>query len=356
MGTESTPNVRESGFQESLPDGKARCLVCPRGCVIAEGRRGFCHTRLNRGGRVHTLTYGLASSVMADTIEKKPVFHYQPGSMALSLGSFGCNLRCIHCQNWRIAHVKPAELQEDILPPHRLVELALRRKCQGIAWTYNEPTLWLEYTIDGAESARKEGLYTCYVTNGYITKRALDALGPLLDIYRVDVKGFSADFYRRLAHARDWKAVLRAAERAGGHWGMHVEVVTNVIPGWNDEPRVLRSIARWIFSELGPETPWHVTRFVPHLKLSHLDPTPVRTLERGREIGGEEGLRFVYLGNVPGHPAQNTYCPHCGERVISRYGMGVDELRLDGNRCARCGSPLPITGPARVTAGRRRLL
>ena len=349
MGKERAPNLREALLQESLPGGKARCLLCPRACVVADGKRGYCFTRLNRGGRLYTLTYGLVSSATADTIEKKPVFHYQPGSLAMSLGSLGCNLRCIHCQNWRIAHVKPSEFQESILPPRRLVQHALREGCQGIAWTYNEPSLWLEYTLRGAELAREQGLYTCYVTNGYITGRALDALGPWLDIYRVDVKGFGADFYRRLARARDWDSILRAAERAKDRWGMHVEIVTNVIPGWNDQPGTLRSIARWILSALGAETPWHVTRFVPHLKLSHLPPTPRETLERGREMGTEEGLRFVYVGNVPGHPFQNTYCPWCGELLIARFGNMVTEVHLEGVSCVSCRRPLPLTGPARPT-------
>ncbi len=336
-------------MQEGLPGKRVRCLLCPRGCVIAPGRRGFCRVRENRDGRLHTLIYGRVSSLSADTIEKKPVFHYQPGSMALSLGSLSCNLRCLHCQNWHIAHARSLIGNRTFLSPEVMVNLALETQCQGVAWTYNEPTIWLEFALKGAELCKEKGLYTCFVTNGYITPRALDALGPYLDIYRVDVKGFSDSFYRELAHARDWKAILWAAERARSRWNMHVEVVTNVIPQWNDDERTLRSIARWLVSTLGKDTPWHVTRFIPHLRLSHLAPTPVEKLDRAREIGLEEGLRYVYSGNVPGHPGEHTYCPACGARLIARWGVGVREVFLQEGRCPECGLQPPIKGPVKVT-------
>jgi pyruvate formate lyase activating enzyme len=235
------------------------------------------------------------------------------------------------------------------LSPEVMVELARDTDCQGVAWTYNEPTIWLEFTLRGAELCKEKGLYTCYVTNGYITSRALDVIGPYLDIYRVDIKGFSDRFYRELARAKDWQAILQAAERAKNRWKMHLEVVTNVIPTWNDDTGTLRSIARWIVSHLGEDTPWHVTRFAPHLRLSHLPPTPVKTLEIAREIGKEEGLSYVYTGNVPGHPGEHTYCPHCGHKLITRFGFGVREVFLEGGRCPQCGYQPPIIGEVKVT-------
>ncbi len=340
---------RPALLQEELPGKRARCLLCPRGCVVAPGRKGFCRVRKNRDGRLHTLIYGRVSSLSADTIEKKPVFHYQPGSMALSLGSLSCNLRCLHCQNWHIAHVRSLVGSRTFLSPEVMVNLALETQCQGVAWTYNEPTIWLEFALEGATLCKEKGLYTCFVTNGYITPQALDTIGPFLDVFRVDVKGFSDSFYRELARAKDWEAILKAAERARNRWNMHVEIVTNVIPQWNDEEGTLRSIARWVVSSLGKETPWHVTRFVPHLRLSHLPPTPVETLERAREIGLEEGLLYVYSGNVPGHSGEHTYCPSCGAVLIARWGFGVREVFLEEGKCPECGLRPPIRGPAKVT-------
>jgi pyruvate formate lyase activating enzyme len=220
--------------------------------------------------------------------------------------------------------------------------MALNNGCTGLSWTFNEPTLWFEYTLDTAKLARQNSLYTNYVTNGFITWEALSLLAPHLDVYRVDIKGFSAVFYQKIAHLTDFEGVLKSTEKAKSH-GMHVEVVTNITPGFNDDDRELRGIASWIKSSLGEDTPWHVTRFFPHLHLSHLNPTRVSVLEHAREIGINCGLRYVYIGNVPGHEAENTYCHSCSTLLIKRDVFDILENRIKEGKCPQCGSEIPGT-------------
>jgi pyruvate formate lyase activating enzyme len=336
---------------ESLPGGRARCGICVRRCVIADGKRGWCGTRVNRDGRVFSLIYGQVASIAVSPIEKKPLFHFYPGSRWLSLGSLGCNFRCPGCQNWDIAHALAkassgtpgtVRLRETgFLAPRQLVALAREQRCLGISWTYNEPTLWFEYVLEGTQAAREAGLLTNLVTNGSITPEALDLVAPWLDSFRVDLKGFTPKLYRRLARLDDFSGILSVTSRAKHRWGLWVETVTNLIPGFNDDDEQLAGIASWIRDELGPETPWHVTRFVPHLRLERLEPTPIDRLERARNIGLTAGLKYVYLGNVAGHGAENTYCAGCGELLIRRYGLAIVEFRLCGGGCPRCGAGLP---------------
>ena len=344
--------MRECILYDKLDDGRVHCLVCPRDCRIGDGRAGFCGVRHNRGGRLYAITYGKITSAAADPIEKKPLFHFHPGTRVFSLGSAGCNLRCIHCQNWQIAHERlDGAVDDDGAPslpgltdmsPEQAVATAQASGCAGIAWTYNEPTVWLEYTIDTAKLCREAGLYTVYVTNGYATEAAVDAIGPYLDAYRVDVKGFTDGFYKRLAGVANWRTILVAAERAKHKWGCHVEIVTNVIPTMNDDDSQLRGIAEWILESLGPETPWHVTRFMPYLDLSDLPSTPTSTLDRARGIGLAVGLQFVYVGNDPGNPGENTYCPGCGRIVIERTGYATMPRLVRDGACADCGRQLNI--------------
>jgi pyruvate formate lyase activating enzyme len=221
------------------------------------------------------------------------------------------------------------------------VELAQHYGCAGIAWTYNEPSVWFEYTLDSARLAREKGLYTVYVTNGYLTPEALDMIAPYLDVWRVDVKGFNDDMYRRLTRVRHWRSILDVTKRARQKWGMHVEVVTNIIPGMNDDEKQLKKIAGWIRDELGDLVPWHVTRFYPAYRLKHLLPTPLSSLERAYEIGRQMGLKFVYVGNVPGHESENTFCHVCGKMVVRRNGYDARITGLDDRgRCRFCGADL----------------
>ncbi|MFA5843892.1 MAG: AmmeMemoRadiSam system radical SAM enzyme [Coriobacteriia bacterium] len=327
---------------------RIRCLLCPHACRIADGSRGVCGVRENRDGVLWALTYGKVSSVAVDPIEKKPVFHFHPGTSALSLGSVGCTMRCLHCQNWSISRATPGDAgragELEDLPVAEVVPLALRHGCRGVAFTYNEPVIWAEYVLDVSRECKDAGLYTVMVTNGYVTEAGLDLFGSAIDVWRVDVKGISDATYRKLCKVPSPKPVFEMAERAKSVWGMHVEVVTNVVPTINDDEETLRSIAAWIHDRLGPGTPWHVTRFFPYLELSHLEPTPPKTLRRAREIGREEGLDFVYLGNVSEPGGEDTVCPGCGAVALRRDGYRVEDAAVTGGACSGCGRGLGIEG------------
>ncbi len=328
---------------DKLDGGGIRCRVCRRRCAIGPGKRGFCLTRENHDGQLVSLTWGLVAAMHLSPIEVKPLFHFYPGSQWLSMGSLGCSFRCPGCQNWELAHsrVDESDRAAELIEPARLVELAIARRAKGLSWTYNEPTLWLEYTIEASRLGRERGLLANYVTNGYITPEGLDAVAPFLDAYRVDIKAFSRHAYQSLANIADFEGVLESAERAKRVHGLHVECVTNIVPGFNDDEAQLRSLADWIVALLGADTPWHVTRFVPHLDLRHVPTTPVATLERARAIGLERGLQYVYLGNVPGHPAEDTHCHACDALLIERRHHTAVCKRLAAGRCPDCHATIP---------------
>lgn len=328
---------------KALPKGEVRCLACLRRCRIAIGKRGWCRTRENQGGRLISLIYGRVATLSLNPIEKKPVFHFLPGSRWLSVGSLGCNFRCPGCQNWELAH---ADLDRELnslqyISPAALVRLARDRQAAGISWTFNEPTIWIEYILDTAPLAKQAGIFTNLVTNGALTQEALDALGPHLDVYRSDIKGFLGRTYMALANLPQYEEIFRAAERARHRWGMHVELVTNIIPGINDDEATLGGIARWIASRLGPDIPWHVTRFYPAFSFQDRPVTPLKTLLRAYNLGRDGGLRYCYLGNVPGHELENTYCPRCQTLLIRREIFEVLENRLQAGCCPQCGTPIP---------------
>jgi pyruvate formate lyase activating enzyme len=324
---------------ETLPGGRVRCNVCQWRCLINPGELGVCRMRINRDGKIFAMNYAEISSVAPDHIEKKPLFHFFPGTYAFSLGGWGCNFHCKGCQNWEISCADIPQGSQQLLP-EREIELARDYNCQGIAWTYNEPAIWLEYTLDSAKAAKKDNLYTVYVTNGYATGECLDAMGPWLDAWRVDVKGFTDGFYRQLAKIPHWRGILDVTKRAKEKWHMHVEVVTNVIPTMNDDEEQLTSIAAWIRDNLGELTPWHVTRFHPLHEFTHLSATPLATLEKAYQIGKRAGLKFVYLGNVPGHEYENTVCYSCGRMIVRRVGYDTEVVGLDGSKCKFCGAEL----------------
>jgi len=337
--------MSEALLYDRLPGSRVRCNVCQWRCIIGPSKSGVCRVRRNDDGVLHVLNYAEVSSVAVDPIEKKPLFHFFPGSLAFSLGTWGCNFHCKHCQNWQISCIEePAEVMRPSqrISPQQAVKLAKERSCGGIAWTYNEPSIWFEYTLDSARLAKQSGLYTVYVTNGYLTPEALDTIGPCLDAWRVDIKGFSDALYRDLAKIHRWRGILEVAKRAQEKWGMHVEVVTNVIPTLNDDDEQLEGIARWMRDELGELTPWHVTRFYPHHDMMHLPPTSIASLEKAYDIGRRVGLRFVYLGNVPGHGGENTVCYSCGKVVIRRVGYDTEVVGVDGSRCKFCGAELNL--------------
>lgn len=336
-------SFKEALLYERLQDKSVRCNICQRRCIIENNERGYCLTRENRGGKLCSLLYSQVASYAVSPIEKKPLYHFYPGSEWLSLGTLGCNFRCPGCQNWEIAHdeVKSNQRKTETITPEQSIALARSHDCKGISWTYNEPTVWFEYTLDGARLAKENNLLTNYVTNGFITPDALDTIAPYLDAFRVDIKGFSEEFYTKMCHVSDFKGILEVTKRAKRKWGMWVEIVTNLTPGYNDDETQLQGIASWIKDELGKETPWHITRFIPHLELSHVPATPVSALEKARKIGLKQGLLYIYLGNVLGHPSENTYCHRCKRLLIQRKGLYVTENKIEQGKCPFCGTEIP---------------
>jgi pyruvate formate lyase activating enzyme len=329
----------------SAEGDRVRCGLCPHNCLIAEGGRGVCGARGVVGGRLRALTYGMVSSVALDPIEKKPVFHFCPGSKVMSFGSVGCTMRCGHCQNWQISRPKgdDGSVGLQFLEPEAALRLTLDATARGVAFTYNEPIIWLEWVLDVGRLAKEAGLYVVMVTNGYVTPAGLDAFAEVTDVWRVDIKGFSDEPFRRLCKVNHPEAVREQAVRAKQVHGMHVECVTNVVPTINDDADELRRIAHWIAEELGPDTPWHVTRFIPYLEFANLPATPIEALKRAKAIGAEEGLRFVYLGNVDVPGGEDTVCPTCGTVVVRRtgYHTHVEALTAEG-KCTNCGAAIPI--------------
>ncbi|NIM98438.1 MAG: AmmeMemoRadiSam system radical SAM enzyme [candidate division Zixibacteria bacterium] len=336
-------DLKEALLYDKLSDETVRCNICQRRCEIRPDRFGYCYTRINKRGRLYSLIYSKVSSFWISPVEKKPLFHFYPGSSWLSLGTLGCNFRCPGCQNWTIAHARMDLNQPgpEEITPEESIALAKSKNCKGISWTYNEPTIWFEYTLDGAKLAKENGLLTHYVTNGFMTPEALDMIGPYLDAFRVDVKGFSRKLYKDMCHVHDFRGILDVTRRAKEKWDMWIEIVTNVTPGYNDDEDQLKDIASWIKDDLGEFTPWHVTQFVPHLKLSHIPATPVSTLEKARKIGLKEGLKYVYLGNIWGHPAENTYCHYCQRPLIERNGFSISRYEIKDGKCPYCRTSIP---------------
>jgi len=334
--------MKEALYYEKRHDGKVLCQLCPRGCIIAEGHEGLCGVRGNRGGVLYALTYGKIVSAAFDPIEKKPLNHFYPGSKTYSLGSIGCNMRCLHCQNWQISHVSAIGVNGQLtdLSPEEAVFKAKAHNCRALVWTYNEPSIWIEYVLDSAKLAKQAGLQTVLVTSGMINPDPLQELLKWTDAYRIDIKGFSEDFYQRLTGARVLNQVLDNAKTAFNS-GAHVEVVTNLIPNWNDSDEQLHGLASWIFENLSADVPWHVTRYYPCYKMTE-PATPILTLERAREIGLSEGLHYVYVGNVPGHLAENTYCPECGKVLIDRSGYMIVANHIHRGKCEYCGHILRV--------------
>jgi pyruvate formate lyase activating enzyme len=330
-------NVREAMLQEA-DDARIRCLVCERRCRIVDGGLGWCRTRANRGGRLVTLIYGALSSVAVNPIEKKPFFHFYPGSLTLTAGSWSCNFGCPWCQNWPISKSgHPAE--GEFVSPEEFVISAERHGCRGTSISFNEPTLSLEWSLDVFRLARSRGLYNTFVTNGYMTPEALTLLVEAgLDAMNVDIKG-DAVAVRRYCKGIDVDRVW-AACRVARQLGVHIEVTTLIIPTVNDSTATLRGIAERIVNELGSDVPWHTTAYFPAYRFD-APPTPISTLERAWQIGAQAGLDFVYTGNVEGHRGENTICPACRLTLVQRRGFDVLLNRVTHGRCPRCDRGLP---------------
>lgn len=329
--------VKKALLQEPVDD-KIRCLTCERRCLLTDGASGWCRTRKNANGTILTLIYGNVSSLSANPIEKKPLHHFFPGTVALTAGSWSCNFGCPWCQNWDISKSPPREGR--YMSPERFVETALSWGCQGTSISFNEPTLSLEWSLDVFRQAKEDGLYNTYVTNGYMTDQALGLLVEAgLDAMNVDIKGGAAAV-KKHCQGVDVEKVWRNCRHAI-EMGVHVEITTLVVPSVNDDEKTLHALATRICRELGEDTPWHVSGYYPAYRF-HAPPTPLSALERGWRIGKEAGLSFVYLGNVLGHRLENTYCPSCGQLLIERYGLDVVENRLQDSKCPACGRSIPV--------------
>jgi pyruvate formate lyase activating enzyme len=332
------PHVAE--LFDKLEEDAVKCRLCSHRCRINEGKSGICGIRINHGGTLYAENYAKVVAEAVDPIEKKPLYHFLPGTTVYSLGGPGCNFHCLHCQNWQISQDHDLSGMYRTISPEEGVQKAKSAGCRSIAWTYNEPTIWHEYAKDMGNLAKKESLGTVYVTNGYMTEEALDDLSPMLDAFRIDLKSFSDQFYKRICGAR-LQPVLDSTIRAK-ELGMHIETVTLVIPGLNDSMEEMSALVDWVLENLGPDVPMHFTAFHPDYRMTDLSPTPVMTIEKIHDMAAGKGVRYVYTGNVPSHRYNNTYCPECGNLLIERSGFSSGIVGLDGTACNKCGTKIPV--------------
>lgn len=332
---------------ESLEDKKVRCNLCNHRCIISPGSTGLCGTRKNEEGVLYSLVYGRIIAQHLDPIEKKPLYHFLPGSWSYSIASVGCNFRCSFCQNFEISQyfqIYESVFEKNKVPgklmnPKDIVHLALAERAKSISYTYTEPTVFFEFAYDCSKLAVKNGLKNVFVSNGYMTKEAIDVISPYLHGINVDLKSFREEFYKKLCKAK-LQPVLENLKylKKRGIW---VEITTLIIPGENDDSKELRDIASFIKTELGPDTPWHVSRFYPNYKMLDKPFTPLEILQKAYYIGKEEGLYYIYIGNVPGHQYENTYCPNCNTLIIERIGFRVLKINFgEKNNCPSCGFPI----------------
>ena len=326
--------LKEARFYEKLEDGAVQCNLCPNYCRLPKGVTGVCGVRQNIDGTLYTLVYNRPVSINIDPIEKKPLYHFYPGSNILSLATAGCNLRCNFCQNWTISQSKPDDVLAYEFTPEKIVETAILYDCESIAFTYTEPTIFYEYMYDIAKCAHEQGLKTVLVTCGYINEEPLRKLIPYLDAANIDLKGYSEDFYSTYTTG-SLAPVLRTIEVCKEE-GLFFEITNLVIPDANDAPEMIRDMCKWIREDIGDEYPLHFSRFFPNYKLTNRPATPVKTLEKSYEIAIEESLKYVYIGNV-GYIAEDTFCPNCGKKIIDRSGYTLKEENIINGRCKFCG-------------------
>jgi pyruvate formate lyase activating enzyme len=331
----------EAYLYEYLTDNKVKCNLCHHRCVIKDGRRGICGVRENRQGSLKTLVYGTIVARHIDPIEKKPLYHFFPGTLSYSIATVGCNFKCLFCQNADIAQM-PADgkglIVGDPFTPEEVVTAAIKGGCKSISYTYTEPTVYFEFAYDTAKLANEKGIQNIFVTNGYMTAEALDMIGPYLNAANVDLKAFSKDFYKtycgaKLGHVKETLTLMKSL-------GVFIEVTTLIIPGLNDNKNELEQLAQFLKDSLGSETPWHISRFHPTYKLTDRPPTPLETLVMARDIGIEAGLRYVYTGNVPGESGEKTFCYQCGEVLIDRWGFFIRKNLIENHCCPYCGTTI----------------
>lgn len=327
--------MKEAMFYQKGEKQEVNCSLCNHRCIIKEGKKGICGVRENRGGTLYSLVYGKSISEGVDPIEKKPLFHFFPGSRSFSMATVGCNFKCLHCQNNSISQMPRDQkyIAGNDLHPSRIVSLTKEYDCTSISYTYTEPTIYFEYAYETAKIAKGEGIYNNFVTNGYITPEALRAIQPYLDAANIDLKSFSDEFYRKVCGAK-LQPVLDSI-KLYHQLGIWIEITTLIIPNYNDSDQELRDIAKFI-KTLDERIPWHITAFYPTYLLKDQSRTSVKTLRRARDIGLSEGLRYVYEGNVPGEGGENTFCYNCNNLLIQRLGFSITENRIRDSKCPNC--------------------
>jgi pyruvate formate lyase activating enzyme len=341
VGDAKLPGIirHEAMFWEKLENNRVKCLLCPRECQVADVERGYCGVRENQGGKYQTLVYGPLCSANIDPIEKKPLFHYVPGTTAFSVATAGCNFECKFCQNWQISQFRPEQVESNPISPDRLVAACKGRRCPTIAYTYSEPVIFYEYMHDSAALARQQGIGSVMISNGYIQEKPLRQLCGQLTAVKIDFKAFTEKFYADVCSG-ELKPVLKTLEtlRDIGIW---FELVILIIPTLNDTAEEVQRMSKWVLEKLGPDVPMHFTRFQPTYRLTNLPQTPIATLERCRKVAMDAGVRYVYAGNVPTHPGENTYCHHCKEVLIERVGFRIAANRIKDGKCHKCGTAIP---------------
>jgi len=340
----SLPRKREVTYTEGKyyrPTGPhIQCTLCPIFCVIPDGEAGMCRVRVNRGRKLYTMVYGQPSSVAFHPLEQGPIFHAFPGSQCLGIATAGCNLRCKYCQNWQMSQFSAEETDNYDLPPESVVKLAQEKDCKAVIFAYTEPIVFYEYVLDTAKAARAARLKTVLVTAGYVDVHPLMDLCEYMDVIRIDLKSFSEEFYRDVVGGT-LQPILKAI-KAVHEQGTWLEIVDPIVTGFNDDPEEIRAMSEWMMDNIGPDVPLHYLKFFPAYKMRNFPPTPTDVLSRCRQISMDAGINYVYVGNLPGHPGENTFCPKCGKRIIARVGyLGITENHIVDNKCRFCGHYIP---------------
>lgn len=338
ISVRAAPELKEALFYDKADNKNVQCRLCPRMCFIPDGKRGFCRARENREGTLYSIVYGRPVAVHVDPIEKKPFFHFLPGTTAFSLATAGCNMRCSFCQNWEISQVDPGEVRAPYVAPVELVAQAKQGGCASIAYTYTEPTIFYEYMLETAVLAKEQGIKNVMHSNGFINEEPLRRLARYLDAANIDLKGCTEEYYASMAQG-SLEPVLRSLKILKEE-GVHIEITNLLVPGYNDDAASVTALCSWIKENLGDEVPVHFSRFFPMYKLLNLQPTPVESVERAVRIAKAAGLKYVYVGNVGGHGGEDTVCPVCGTTVIDRKGNFVLDNKIKDGKCPFCNATI----------------
>ncbi len=332
------PAIKEALFYEKKDHG-VKCNLCPRNCFLPEGFRGKCRVRINTGGKLYTMVYGRAEAVHVDPVEKKPVYHLKPGTEAFSIATKGCNLRCNFCQNWQLSQSNPENKNTVFLSPKEIIQLVKQTGSESIAYTYSEPIVFYEYVYETAKLAKESGIYNILVSAGYINEKPLEKILPYLDVIKIDLKGFNKEFYKKFVGC-ELEDILKTLKILKKHDKL-TEIVNLIIPGLNDDMEEIKQMCKWIYENLGPDTPLFFSRFFPNYLLTNLPATDFETLKRAYDIARKQGLDYVYIGNVPGTQYEHTYCPKCGKLLVERYGYTVLQNNIVNGNCKFCGNKIP---------------